>query len=147
MIRKATINDAETIILFNAHLAKETEGIELNSAKLIDGVYSVLADKTKGTYYVYEENKKVVGQLLITYEWSDWRNGFFLWIQSVFVHKDYRRKKIFQALYNHIREIATKDSNICGIRLYVEKENEVAQTTYKRLGMKENQYSFYEWKK
>ena len=147
MIRKATIKDAETIIIFNANLADETEGINLNRDKLIDGVYAILGDKTKGCYYLYEDNNRVVGQLMITYEWSDWRCAYFWWIQSVYVHPDYRKKGIFKKLYNYIKEMIKNDPTVCGIRLYVEKENAPALNTYQKLGMKENQYKFYEWKK
>ncbi len=147
MIRKATINDLNTIVDFNAFMAKETENIELDRTRLQIGVKSILQDSTKGIYYVYELDNQVVGQIMITYEWSDWRNGFFWWIQSVYVDKLHRRKGIFQSLYNHIKTLAENDPTVCGIRLYVEKENYIAQTTYKKLGLNESCYLLYEYKK
>ncbi|KAE9635001.1 GNAT family N-acetyltransferase [Defluviitalea raffinosedens] len=144
MIRKAIIKDAEIITEFNYCLAKETEDLELNRETLFKGVQKVLSDESKGIYFVYEKDEKIVGQLMITKEWSDWRNGDFWWIQSVYVHKDYRRQGIYTALFNHVKSIVDSDDTICGLRLYVEKENEAAKNTYKALGMKETYYLLYE---
>ena len=96
---------------------------------------------------MYEAEGKVVGQLLITFEYSDWRNANIWWIQSVYVDKNYRRQGVFQALYNHVKDIVTNDTGIAGLRLFVEKENTTAQNTYKTLGMKESCYHLYEWLK
>jgi ribosomal protein S18 acetylase RimI-like enzyme len=147
MIRKAVRSDASTIILYNINLAKETENMDLNPELITKGVNAILSDPSKGCYFVYEEDGEVVGQLMITLEWSDWRNANFWWIQSVYVRKDYRRRGIFQALYNHVKELILKDPAVCGLRLYVEHENKIAQETYQRLGMKESCYLLYEWKK
>ncbi|MGL5313255.1 MAG: GNAT family N-acetyltransferase [Peptostreptococcaceae bacterium] len=144
-IRRAKIEDLETIVKFNYNLAKETEDKELNVDILTKGVEAVLVDNTKGQYYVYTINDKVVGQLMHTYEWSDWRNGTFLWIQSVYVEKEYRKKGIFKELYNHVKEMCDRDESISGIRLYVEKENSTAKSTYKSLGMYECEYHMYEY--
>jgi ribosomal protein S18 acetylase RimI-like enzyme len=147
MIRKAAIHDIETIVSFNANLAKETEGLELNKERLRTGVEAIVLDSSKGNYFVYEHNGEVIGQMMITLEWSDWRNGHFWWIQSVYVHQAFRRKGIFQALYNHVKDLVSNDPSVCGLRLYVEKENTTAQATYQKLGMEETYYLLYEWEK
>lgn len=144
-IRKAVLEDLETIVEFNYNLAKQTENKKLNLEILTKGVEAILRDSTKGQYYVCEINNKVVGQIMHTYEWSDWRNGTFLWVQSVYVDEQHRRKGIFKALYNHVKEICDNDEGISGIRLYVEKENFNAKATYKSLGMCECNYHMYEY--
>lgn len=146
-IRKANINDVDTIVKYNYNLAKETECKELNLETLTSGVRNLIIDSTKGQYYVYEIEGKIVGQIMYTYEWSDWRNGSFLWVQSVYVNKNHRRKGIFKELYNYVRQIADSDEDIVGIRLYVEKENTSAKSTYKSLGMIECEYHMYEYEK
>ncbi len=147
MIRKATINDINTIVEYNANLARETESLELDIKRLKEGVNAVLSNENKGHYFLYEKDQQIIGQLMITTEWSDWRNGYFWWIQSVYVKKSHRRKGIFKALYQHVKEIVSNDSSICGLRLYVERENNNAQQTYKQLGMDETYYLLYEWEK
>ena len=144
-IRKAIIEDLETIVKFNYNLAKQTEDKELDLEILTKGVRAMLRDTSKGQYYVYEIDGKVVGQIMNTYEWSDWRNGTFLWVQSVYVDEEYRRKGIFKELYNYIKKICDNDEDIVGIRLYVEKENLNAKATYKSLGMDECNYHMYEY--
>jgi ribosomal protein S18 acetylase RimI-like enzyme len=144
-IRKAIIEDLETIVKFNYNLAKQTEDKELDLEILTKGVRAMLNDTSKGQYYVYEIDGKVVGQIMNTYEWSDWRNGTFLWVQSVYVDEEHRRKGIFKELYNHVKQICDNDEKIAGIRLYVEKENFNAKATYKSLGMDECNYHMYEY--
>lgn len=144
-IRKARIEDLEYIVKFNYNLAKETENKELNLEILTKGVQAILNDSTKGQYYVYEINEKIVGQIMYTYEWSDWRNGMFLWVQSVYVDAEYRRKGIFKEMYTYVREICDEEGGLVGIRLYVEKENLDAKSTYKSLGMQECNYHMYEY--
>jgi len=146
-IRKAIIEDLETIVKFNYNLAKQTEDKELDLEILTKGVIAMLSDTSKGQYYVYEIDGKVVGQIMNTYEWSDWRNGTFLWVQSVYVDEEYRRKGIFKELYNHVKQICDNDEKIAGIRLYVEKENFNAKATYKSLGMDECNYHMYEYER
>jgi len=146
-IRKGRIEDLETIVKFNYNLAKETEEKELNFDTLTKGVKTVLDDPSKAQYYVYEVNNKVVGQIMYTYEWSDWRNGMFLWVQSVYVDLEYRRQGIYKSLYNTIKNICDNDDEITGIRLYVEKENKNAKATYKSLGMSDCNYNIYEYEK
>ena len=146
-IRKAKIEDLETIVKFNYNLAKETEDKELDLEILTKGVESMLSDKSKGQYYVYTINDKVVGQIMHTYEWSDWRNGMLLWVQSVYVDAEYRRQGIYKELYNYVKNLCDEDDGIAGIRLYVEKENFNAKATYKSLGMQECNYHMYEYEK
>lgn len=147
IIRRAKIEDAKVIAEYNYNLAFETEDKELNREILFNGVKSLLNDEKKGIYHVCEIDGKVIGQIMFTYEWSDWRNGTFIWVQSVYVHKDHRGKGVFKALYNHVKSMCDKDESICGIRLYVERENYVAQKTYKSLGMEECNYHIYEYEK
>ncbi|WP_017212834.1 GNAT family N-acetyltransferase [Clostridium beijerinckii] len=147
MIRKATLEDLETIVKFNYNLAKETEDKELNLEILRNGVKAMIEDSSKGQYYVYEVNGRVVGQIMFTYEWSDWRNGMFLWVQSVYVDSEYRKKGIYKKLYHNVKNICDNNDGIAGIRLYVEKENINAKATYESLGMSECNYNMYEYEK
>lgn len=146
-IRMAHENDLEIITGFNYNLAYETEDKKLDKDILTNGVKAILLDETKGVYYVCEVDGKVVGQIMYTYEWSDWRNGTFIWVQSVYVHKDYRGKGIFKALYNKVKEICDNNEEYVGIRLYVERENYNAQKTYQKIGMSECNYYMYEYEK
>ena len=146
-IRKADKNDFEIIAEYNYNLAYETEDKKLDKDILIKGVKKILSDETKGIYHVCEVDGKVVGQIMYTYEWSDWRNGTFIWVQSVYVHKDYRGKGIFKALYNKVKEICDSSDEYVGIRLYVERENYNAQKTYQKIGMSECNYYMYEYEK
>jgi GNAT superfamily N-acetyltransferase len=143
-IRQTTIADAPVITRFNALLAIETEQITLDQDRLRKGVESLLRDPTKGFYIVAEHDNVVVGQLMITFEWSDWRNGVFWWIQSVYVEKEARGTGVFQALFDHIHTLAKKTPDVCGLRLYVEKKNTRAKQTYERLAMHSSHYEMYE---
>jgi len=143
-IRQATPADTETISDFNFRMALETEERELDRAVLTNGVRSVLKDASKGVYYVAENGSEVVGQLMLTYEWSDWRNGNFWWIQSVYVKPEYRRQGIFKSLYNHVEQLARGSMQVCGLRLYVERHNARAQETYQQLGMRRTVYEMFE---
>ena len=146
-IRKALNKDIDVIARYNYNLAYETENKILNMNILTKGVEAIIKDENKGIDHVCEINGEVVGQIMYTFEWSDWRNGTFLWIQSVYVNKEFRGMGVFKALYKFIRDIADNDNNICGIRLYVEKENTIAKKTYKNIGMKECNYYIYEYDK
>jgi len=143
-IRKARINDAETIADFNTAMAKETEGKALEPVVIRAGVDSLFANPQYGFYVVAEVQNRIAGCLMITTEWSDWRNGLFWWIQSVYIHPDYRRQGIYRAMYSFVKELAWEKPNICGFRLYVEKENHIAQRTYAALGMVECYYKMFE---
>jgi GNAT superfamily N-acetyltransferase len=143
-VRLASPSDVSVIAEFNAAMAKETEEIELNRERLQKGVEALFADPSKGLYYIAESDGKIAGQLMITYEWSDWRNATFWWIQSVYVRPEYRRHGVFHALYRSIETIARTRGDVCGVRLYVEKENDRAQKTYEALGMKHSHYEMME---
>ena len=146
-IRKELNKDIDVIARYNYNLAYETENKILDMNILTRGVEAIIKDENKGIYHVCEINGEVVGQIMYTFEWSDWRNGTFLWIQSAYVNKEFRGMGVFKALYKFIRDIADNDNNICGIRLYVEKENTIAKKTYKNIGMKECNYYIYEYDK
>lgn len=143
-IRVATPEDAPEITKFNLLMAAETEHRRLNPETLRNGVDRILSDKSKGLYYVADIRGELVGQLMITYEWSDWRNGTFWWIQSVYVRKDFRHKGVFKNMYEHVVSLARKDPSVCGIRLYVERHNEIARRTYEALGMVMTEYELFE---
>ena len=125
-------------------MALETEGKTLDEPLIREGVDAVFADAGKGFYLVAETEGRVVGSLLITYEWSEWRNATFWWIQSVFVDADYRRRGAYTALHDYVLTQARESEDICGVRLYVERSNHIAQRTYKSLGMDHSHYDLYE---
>ena len=144
LVRNATMDDAETIVGFQSAMALETEGKTLSIDTLRTGVRAVMEDSSKGYYLVAEVDGAPVGGLLITYEWSDWRSMTFLWIQSVFVDANWRRKGVYTAMHNHVVSTAEADPNLCGVRLYVDLDNHGAQRTYERLGMSKSHYDMYE---
>jgi ribosomal protein S18 acetylase RimI-like enzyme len=139
-IRRATPADENTLVAFNAALAWESEGKRLNEAILRQGVRATFGDPGKGFYVVAEHDGQIVGQTAITFEWSDWRNGWYWWIQSVYVRQEARRQGVFSAIYRHLEAEATADPTVIGIRLYVEKENTRAQVTYQALGLEPEDY-------
>ena len=143
-IRAATPADIETIASFNEAMATETEGKTLDPATIRAGVRGLFARPDLGFYIVAEDGGRIVGQLMITYEWSDWRDGVFWWIQSVYVRPEVRGKGVYRALHEHVRAMAKDAGGVCGFRLYVEKENAAAQETYRRLGMHETPYVLFE---
>jgi ribosomal protein S18 acetylase RimI-like enzyme len=139
-IREATLQDAGTIADFNNQIARETEHRSLDPGIVGPGVEAILADATKGRYWVAHCAGAVVGQIMVTYEWSDWRNATMWWIESVYVHPDHRRRGVFSALYRHVESIARSQPQVCGLRLYVEEQNRRAQDTYHSLGMNKPGY-------
>jgi ribosomal protein S18 acetylase RimI-like enzyme len=139
-IRDATHSDAATIADFNSRMAEETEGRTLDSDIIGPGVAAILSDQTKGRYWVGTSGENIVGQLMVTYEWSDWRNGTIWWIQSVYVPSEFRRKGVFSALYRHVESLSVDEPGVCGLRLYVENNNQQAQRTYEALGMVKPSY-------
>ena len=143
-IREAALSDAQLLAAFNLLLAQESEGLRLDPAIAQAGVTALLKDPAKGLYYVAEAAGAVVGQVMITYEWSDWRNGNIWWIQSVYVKPEFRRAGIFRALFNHLRNLAQTRKDVCSLRLYVHAENTRAAESYKRLGMTLTQYEVFE---
>jgi len=143
IIRRATLDDLAVIVDWNMRLANETENIRLDRATLTCGVHTALTDESKALYFVAETDGRVVGMLMITYEWSDWRNGQIWWIQSVYVPPEWRRRGVFCALYKHVHHLA-QTKNVKGLRLYVEHTNTVAQTTYEQVGIKRSHYLVFE---
>ena len=139
-IRPAEPDDWETIVELNCRLAEETEDKRLDPATISAGVKAILADSTKGRYFVACHQDQLVGQLMHTREYSDWRNGHIWWLQSVYVHPEFRRQGVFRLLYERLRREAVSDPNVVGLRLYVENENDRAQQTYLNLGMKPGGY-------
>ncbi|MDT8435882.1 MAG: GNAT family N-acetyltransferase [Gemmatimonadota bacterium] len=150
-IRRADPGDLERIVLFNLAMARETEGRELDRAVLTRGVRQVLGDPARGRYYVAEPagdmatvgGSGIVGQLMVTTEWSDWRNGDFWWIQSVYVSKRSRGGGIYRQLHERVRQEA-RESGAVGLRLYVERDNSAAQAVYRALGLHESTYRMFE---
>lgn len=147
VVREAKYQDKEIIAGFQVAMALETENLLLDITIVNKGVEAVFDDRSKGTYFVAEKESKVVGSLLITYEWSDWRNGVVWWIQSVFINPEFRGIGIFPEMYRHILKNVKQDGHIRGIRLYVDKTNIKAQKVYNKLGMDGGHYSTFEWMK
>jgi GNAT superfamily N-acetyltransferase len=143
-IRAARAADAPVIARFNREMALETERRKLSPPRVLRGVKALLADPAKGAYFVAESAGAVIGQLLITYEWSDWRNGNFWWIQSVYVAPEQRGRGVFKALHAHIERLARKRRDVCGVRLYVDAHNTKAKEVYARLGLKPTHYELWE---
>ena len=143
-IRTAALTDLPVIADFNVRLARESEGLTLDAARVKAGVKAVLTDPAKGIYYVAEVAGEVAGQLMITYEWSDWRNGNIWWIQSVYVKPEFRRAGVFRALFHHLQSLARTQKDVCTLRLYVHAENARACQSYERLGMTRTKYEIFE---
>ncbi|HUS99621.1 MAG TPA: GNAT family N-acetyltransferase [Candidatus Thermoplasmatota archaeon] len=141
-IRMATKRDAEMITTQNIALAKESEDIILNPEIVLAGVKALLSDKNKGFYLVAEENNTIVGQVMITVEWSDWRNKPIWWIQSVYVQKESRKKKVFTQLLDYVRQKSRKQG-VAFLRLYAHKDNRSALDVYEKIGWKQEPYVVY----
>ena len=145
IIREAAKSDITILAKNNQALANETENINLNLDTIMSGVSNAL-DREDCHYFVAESNKMVVGQTLITYEWSDWRNGLIWWIQSVFVLINFRKQGVYKTLFNHIENLALNDPNVKALRIYVIQDNQSGKKTYEALGMKNSGYILYEKK-
>lgn len=143
-VREATPPDAEVLVGFAQAMAHETEARDLDGDTLHAGVAALLEDPDRGRVFVAETGGAVVATLMLTREWSEWRNGWFWWIQSVYVHPDHRRSGLYRLLHAHVRALAAADPEVCGIRLYVEHDNVDAQATYRALGMAELPYRVFE---
>jgi len=141
--RAAQLEDLKAIVAFNLALARETEGLALQPAVVNEGVLAVLQDPAKGRYFVAEVEGRVVGQTLVTLEWSDWRNGWLWWLQSVYVDPAYRGRGVFRALYEHVRREAIQ-AGARALRLYVKTHNARAQAVYRALGMEPAGYDVWE---
>lgn len=132
---------------FQMAMARETEGLELNAATLLHGVENLFQNPVWGNYFVAQSGDEIVGCMLTLFEWSDWRNARVVWIHSVYVKPEFRGKKVFSALYNHIKLIVENDPGIAGLRLYVDKTNTHAAAVYSKLGMSDQHYNMFEWLK
>lgn len=146
-IRRAEPRDVERIVDFNIRMADETEGKRLDAKIVRQGVCAVINDSSKGFYLVAEDegSSRVIGQLLVTFEWSDWRDKCFWWIQSAYVDHEFRRKRVFSQLFDALRKLADSNGNdIYGFRLYVDEHNESAKKAYEALGFKKTAYEMYE---
>jgi len=145
--RVARSDDIPAIVQFQLAMARETEDLTLDLQVCTKGVRAVFEHPDRGLYYVSEIQGTVAGSLLITFEWSDWRNGLVWWIQSVYVLPEFRKRGIYAGLYSHIQATARADESIRAIRLYVDRRNVVAQSVYESLGMNGDHYQVFEWLK
>ena len=145
--RDALLSDIEAIVSFQVAMADETEQLCLDRPVCSSGVRAVLENAELGRYYVGERNGSVIASTLITYEWSDWRNGVVWWIQSVYVLPEARKTGVYAGLYRYLQSLAHADNHVRGIRLYVDRRNRDAQQVYSRLGMNGEHYQVFEWMK
>jgi GNAT superfamily N-acetyltransferase len=145
--REASPTDAESIVEFQLAMARETEELELDREILTQGVSAVFANVSLGRYFVAAHEGGVIASLMITYEWSDWRNGNVWWIQSVYVVPEYRKRGVYAGLYQFVKALVEETAAIRGIRLYVDERNRTAQEVYARLGMNGEHYRVFEWMK
>ena len=143
-VDRAATEDVAAIAQFNIAMAAETEDLALDPATVHAGVAAVVSDDRRGFYLVARSDGKAVGSLMITYEWSDWRNGNLWWIQSVYVMPSWRKQGIFRLLYDNVISLAKESGDAAGIRLYVEKDNHDAQGVYQKLGMSQTAYRLFE---
>jgi GNAT superfamily N-acetyltransferase len=147
-VRIAKPEDAATIASFSAAMALETEGRRLDLDRLYGGTIALLESPDRGFFMVAEleqaDDRRLLGQLMITYEWSDWRNGAFWWIQSVYVDRRWRRQGVFKRMHQAVLQEARARTDVCGVRLYVDKDNPIAHITYERLGLIRSAYQIYE---
>ncbi len=144
-IRIAISDDAPALVAFNQAMALETEGKTLANEKISPGVATVFGDEKKGFYVVAEnEDGAIAGGLMVTYEWSDWRNAWFWWIQSVYILPDHRGQRLYSRMYDFVKQRAVEDGGVCGFRLYVETDNTNAQKVYDAVGMRSSHYLMYE---
>ena len=143
-VREATPADRDFLVECARAMALETEHKELDLPTLRAGVAALLADPTRGRVFIADAHRTPAATLMLTYEWSDWRNGFFWWIQSVYVVPAERRRGLYRLLHEHVRDLAARTDGVFGLRLYVERDNVNAQATYRRMGMEETPYRIYE---
>jgi len=143
-IRTTTIADADIITECNQLMAIETENKKLIDDVISNGVRRLMAQPQYGFYLIAEKGEQIAGTCMITSEWSDWRDGLFWWVQSVYVKPAYRKQGVYRAMYNKIQTLAAAQPDICGFRLYVEKDNKIAQKAYEALGMSATDYLLYE---
>ena len=147
-VRRAGTDDVDALVAFSSAMAWETEHRRLDATRLREGTQALLSTPSLGFFMVMEvrepERCLVVGQLMITYEWSDWRNGNIWWIQSVYVKQEFRGHGVFKALFEHVEQLARSSPEVCALRLYMDKHNEAARRAYAKLGMVEGAYVVFE---
>ena len=143
-IRVARSTDLEFLVDGNARMAAETEDRELDREVLAEGIAALFADPAKGRYYVADDGEDPIGQMMVTREWSEWRCGWFWWIQSVYVVPESRDQGVFSKMYAYLLKTARRDPEVCGLRLYVDVRNHHAAAVYKTIGMKDAGYTVYE---
>lgn len=143
-IRSAVSQDVDLLADFNSRMALETEERKLDPETVRRGVAAMFEDTRRGFYLIAQRSGQPVGSLMITREWSDWRNAVFWWIQSVYVLPEFRKQGVLRTLFDEVRRLADDSGNVCGLRLYVERENITAQSAYNRLGISEAQYKMFE---
>lgn len=148
LIRAARMEDVDSILAFSTAMALETEGRRLDHTRLREGTVSLLSAPTHGFFLVAEQREmdhfRLIGQLMVTFEWSDWRNGVFWWVQSVYVSPAWRHRGVFRRMHEEVVARAKADPKVCGIRLYVEQHNHLAQAVYKRVGLTPSTYVVFE---
>lgn len=144
VVRNAREQDIDMLVRFNIAMARETEDKILSPVKVRAGMRAVIRHPDHGFYLVAELEGQIAGSLLVTREWSDWRDGVFWWIQSVYVPPEFRKRGIYRALYDAVKALAKSRPEVCGFRLYVEKNNRAARSVYSKLGMSETEYRIYE---
>ena len=144
-VRAGSQGDIDTIVAFQLRLARETEDLRLDRASVAQGVRAVVEDAAKGRYWLAEEDGRVLGCLLTVPEWSDWRNGTVLWIHSLYVRPESRRRGVFRSLYRHLRRMVEEDDSLKGLRLYVNRRNAAAKKVYEAMGMDGQHYEMFEW--
>jgi ribosomal protein S18 acetylase RimI-like enzyme len=146
-IRKSTVKDIPILAEFQQLLAAETENVKLDAAIVQKGLQALFDDPSKGVYYIAESEKEIIGCHLITYEWSDWKNGMVWWLQSVYVKAAYRKRGVFRFMYDNLVTQIRQEKGIIGLRLYVDKSNVKAQEVYRSIGMNGDHYTVFEWMK
>jgi GNAT superfamily N-acetyltransferase len=143
-VRRAEVSDVDALVRFNCAIAEETEGKKLSPDLLRAGVLSVFGDPSKGFYIVADIGGVPAGSLLVTPEWSDWRNSYYWWIQSVYVDPSHRKHGVYRKLHRHVEQLARSSGNVVGLRLYVDIGNSTAKAVYEKLGMARSRYEFFE---
>ena len=146
-IRKALGSDISVIVDFQQKLAWESEGVTLDAEILNRGINAMFEDPSKGSYFLAEHGNEIVGCHMITFEWSDWRNGMVWWLQSVYVKETHRKHGVFRMMYDNLINIIKDDPGLIGLRLYVDKTNDRAQKVYTAMGMDGEHYTVFEWMK
>jgi len=148
VIRKAVQDDISVIVKFQQEMAYETENLSLDKSVLNKGVGNVFQDPAKGFYLLAQkENETIIATMLLTPEWSDWRNSLFLWIQSLYILPEYRHRGIFRKMYTYVKEMVADSDDYAGLKLYVDKNNIIAQKVYQQVGMQASRYKLFEWNK